>query len=106
GVSLGPCQVNRATHSTLRNKRHTWYGGSGWIVQSEHSPAARLPRNRRCRSISIAKCSGRRLHAVAASASVDIADLNAALLIDSHVVEVEQVAADVNTATCPDATAL
>src|SRR5205807_7510433 len=76
------------------------------IEASKHPPTARLPRDRGCCGISIAACGCRGLRAVATGAAVDVADEHSAFLINRHVKEVEQVAANVGAAVGPNVSAL
>src|SRR6266446_5070970 len=76
-------------------------------VESGDKPAsARLARDHTSRGVSVALCRERGLSTSAVSASIDVADLDASLLVNSHVEKVEQVAADIGAAVRPYTTAL
>src|SRR5205807_4153414 len=74
--------------------------------------AARLARDRRGACVSVALAGGgftggdRRLDTRATFASVYVTNLNASEFVDGHVEKVEQVAANIRAAFCPDTTAL
>src|SRR5207248_9045314 len=68
--------------------------------------AAGLPRNSCRRGVCVAACRRRGLCAVAAGATIYVADQYPSFFINSHVKEVEQVAADVGAAVRPNIPAL
>ena len=86
------------------DRYHTGHrGGVCWIVERNQTTTTGLTSDRcRCR-VSVAGCVCSRLSTIAAGATVDVTNFDAAVAIDGHVKEVEQIATDVGATVHPDA---
>src|SRR5437763_12396067 len=89
------------------DRYHTGHrGGVCWIVEGNQTTTAGLTSDRcRCR-VSVAGCVCSRLSTIAAGATVDVTDFDAAVAIEGHVIEVEHIAADVGVTVHKDAARL
>src|SRR5437899_4988167 len=77
-----------------------------WIEVSNEPASARLSRDDTPGRVSVALCRSRCLSTRAVGAPINVADLHSSLLVNGHVKEVEQIAANIGATVAPDATAL
>src|SRR5437899_9154990 len=77
-----------------------------WIEVSNEPASARLSRDDTPGRVSVALCRSRRLRTRAVGAPIIVTDLHASLLVNGHVKEVEQIAANVRATVAPYATTL
>src|SRR4029077_4686206 len=102
--------MNHRAYSAHRHRGHAGLRlgvlGMRRIEICDQPASARLPRDHASCCITIALRCGRCLNTGAIGASINVADLDASLLVDSRVKEVEQITANIGLAVHPDATAL